>query len=72
VPRCTAPDFIGAMAEVCRDNAVDLSVPTIDTELQILSQNIARFDAVGARVHVSDPETIAIVRELQNAGIPAP
>jgi len=79
VPRCDAPDFIDAMLDICRDNAVDLIVPTIDTELQVLSRNVSRFDAVGTRIHVSDPDTIAIVRDkkktmevLQKAGIPVP
>lgn len=79
VPRCTKPEFIDAMIDICRENAVDLIVPTIDTELEILSGNISRFEAIGTRVHVSDPGTIAIVRDKQKtmevlhaAGVPVP
>lgn len=60
VPRCTAPEFVPAMIELCRRERVTLVVPTIDTELPMLAAARADFAAVGTTVHVSAPDTIAI------------
>lgn len=74
VPRCDGPDFIPCIARIVRDHRIGLIVPTIDTELAAY----ASAD-LGAAVHVSSPDTIAIVRDkgrtmqlLGAAGIPVP
>jgi carbamoyl-phosphate synthase large subunit len=79
VPRCNAPDFIPAMAELCRKESVDLLVPTIDTELAVLSQYAVQFAAVETRVAVSSPDVVALAgnkqltaERLQAAGVPTP
>lgn len=79
VPRCTDPDYVPVLLEYCRENAIELLVPTIDTELEALAEARDRFADEGVLVHVSDPETIAVVRDkartitlLQSAGIPVP
>lgn len=60
VPRCKAPDFIPAMLELCRSQAVSLLVPTIDTELPMLAEHRDDFAAVGTTVAVSAPDVVAI------------
>ncbi|MCA9674637.1 MAG: ATP-grasp domain-containing protein [Myxococcales bacterium] len=60
VPRCTAPDFVPEMIELCRRERIAIVVPTIDTELPALAAARSEFAAVGTRVHVSAPEVIAI------------
>ena len=60
VPRCTAPEFIPVLVELCRKESVGLLVPTIDTELAVLSAHAAQFAAVGTRVVVSSPEVVAL------------
>lgn len=79
VPKCTDPGFTDAMLDICEINNVALVVPTIDTELQVLADNAPRFEKIGTRVHVSDSETIALVRDkirtmeaLRCAGVPVP
>lgn len=69
VPRCTAPDFIPAVMEICRANDVRLVVPTIDTELPYYAEHRGAFDRIGATVGVSRPEVIAICgnKEKMNA-----
>lgn len=79
VPRCTAPDYVERLLEYCARAKIDLLVPTIDTELDVLSRARERFAQVGTMVHVSAPETIDVVRDkertiavLAAAGVPVP
>lgn len=79
VPRCTAPDFIDAMLEICRRHEVRLVIPTIDTELAPLAEAAARFEEIGTTVMVSSPEVVRIAsdkvhthRWLAEHGFPAP
>lgn len=74
VPRVDAPDFIPAIARIVQEHGIGLIVPTIDTELPAY----AGAD-LGAAVHVSSPETVAIARDkgrtmqvLAQAGVPVP
>ena len=79
VPRCDCPAFVDSMLEIVVDSDVDLVVPTIDPELAPLAAAADRFRAAGARVHVSPPSVIEVVRDkvrtaeaLASAGIPVP
>jgi len=65
--------------EICRKEQVKLLVPTIDTELPVLSAHRADFAAVGTRVVVSAPEVVGLARDklatarmLAAAGIMTP
>lgn len=79
VPRCSDPAFIDRIEEIVRQNGIRLIVPTIDTELSAYAEAADRLAAAGAYVHVSDPETIAVVRDktrtmqvLADAGVAVP
>ena len=79
VPGCTHPAFIETMLEIVSDFGVKLVVPTIDPELAPLAEAVPRFAELGARVHVSPPSVIEIVRDklrtvevLGRAGVPVP
>lgn len=79
VPRCSDPDFVPALIEICARERVALLIPTIDTELAVLSLNRAQFEAVGTRVVVSAPEIVALAgdkwesaKRLKEADIPTP
>lgn len=63
VPRCREADYVPALLEICRRERVDLLVPTIDPELDVLSRHAADFAAVGTRVVVSAPDVVAIARD---------
>ena len=39
------PDYIPELVRICRDDAIDLVIPTIDTDLLILSEHTADFAA---------------------------
>src|ERR1035437_4359914 len=53
VPPCTALEFIPAMLEICRCEAVTLVVPTIDTELPAYAAAREEFERIGTVVAVS-------------------
>lgn len=79
VPRCSAVEFFPMMIELCRNEGVTLLIPTIDTELAVLSQHAAEFAAIGTRVVVSEPDVVALANdklqtatELLAAGISTP
>ncbi|APO78939.1 carbamoyl phosphate synthetase-like protein (plasmid) [Rhizobium etli 8C-3] len=79
VPACDDPDFVWALQEIALREKIDLIVPTIDPELPALARAMDDFEAIGCRVHVSQPAVIDIVRDkletmnvLGAAGIPVP
>ncbi len=60
VPAVYAPDYVGRTLDICREYAVDALISLNDLELPILSENKARFEELGVKVIVSDPEVIDI------------
>jgi len=79
VPRCTTQEYVPALLALCREHRVALLVPTIDTELAVLSRYAAQFSVVGTRVVVSAFEVVALANDkrltatrLQEAGINTP
>jgi len=68
VPRCTSDDYIDSLLNICHSNEIGLVVPTIDTELAILSANKKRFTEQGITVSVSDYEFIVMCRDKRNTG----
>ncbi|WP_018185293.1 ATP-grasp domain-containing protein [Kaistia granuli] len=79
VPPYGDPSFVDAILDIVRDRGVDLVVPTIDPELTPLAAAIDRFEAMGARVHVSPSCVIDVARDkmrtaevLAGAGVPVP
>jgi len=63
VPRCTAPEFVSTMLDICRRNNVGLIVPTIDTELPIYAATVDEFAAAGVTILISDPQVIEIASD---------
>ena len=79
VSRCTTPEFVSELADICVTENVRLVVPTIDTELQMLADHQQEFEATGARVVVSSPSVVRMARDkaatarfLNKHGIPTP
>ena len=76
-PHCLDEDFIPRLLEICQHENVELLVPTIDTELEVLAAAQDTFAAIGTRVHISSPEVVRIAldkaataRFLTCAGLP--
>lgn len=79
VPRIKSAQYIPTLLDVCQKEGIDALIPTIDTDLLILSQNRARFESVGTRVIISAPERIAMCRDkrltadyFQSVGLESP
>ena len=72
-------DYIPQLLRICEEDHIDLLIPTIDTDLLLLSQNVAKFDEIGTKVLISKPEKIAICRDknytadfFETCGLKAP
>ena len=63
VPPMRDANYVDSLLEICVKDAIDLLIPTIDTDLLILSENKSRFREVGTRVLISEPEMIRICRD---------
>lgn len=68
VPRCTSEDYIESLLTICLGNGIGLIVPTIDTELAILSANKEIFSKQGITVSVSDYDFVMMCRDKRNTG----
>ena len=57
------PGYIDDLLSICGNDHIDLLIPTIDTDLLILSENKEKFEAIGTKVMISDPDKIRICRD---------
>lgn len=60
------PGYIQNLLDICLSDQIDLLIPTIDTDLLILSENKEKFEAIGTRVMISAPDKIRICRDKNN------
>ena len=60
VPRCTSDDYVDTLLQICQDKQIGVVIPTIDTELLVLAQNRARFEAQGVHLVISDADFIKV------------
>lgn len=68
VPRCTSEDYVETLLTLCMENEIGMIIPTIDTELAILSANKDIFAKQGIFVSVSDYGFIMMCRDKRNTG----
>lgn len=59
----TEPEYISQLLEICVEDRIKLIIPTIDTDLIILSQNKEKFEQVDTKVMVSKPDKVEICRD---------
>lgn len=62
------PQYIQQLVDICVADKIDLVLPTIDTDLLVLSQNIAAYETVGTKVLISKPDKILVCRDKNNTG----
>ena len=60
-PRIKDPEYIPALQEICRSNGIDALIPTIDTDLLLLSQHKVEFGRT--RVLISNESKISVCRD---------
>lgn len=60
--------YIDQLIEICLNDKINLVIPTIDTDLLVLSENIDKFECVGTKVLISRPDKIKICRDKNYTG----
>ena len=63
VSRCTFEAYIDELLQICREKNIGVIIPTIDTELLILAENMQRFQDEGVSVVLSDDSFVRICRD---------
>lgn len=63
VPRVTDPSYLDILYDICIRYHIRMIVPTIDTELFILSEYKSRFERAGIVVVISDKAFISTCRD---------
>ncbi len=63
VCRITDKNYIPKLLSICEREKVDCIIPTIDTDLLLLSENKSKFEQLGAKVLISCPEKVKICRD---------
>ena len=61
--RINDPDYIPRLLDICQKEKIDALIPTIDTDLLLLSQNKEKFAQIGTKVLVSAEEKIKVCRD---------
>lgn len=56
-------DYIPQLISICEQDKIDLVIPTIDTDLMVLSQNTEKFNKIGTKVMISKTESVALCRD---------
>jgi len=79
VPRCTSDEFPSQVAALCKQQKVNLIIPTIDTELSVYAGMRNSLASIGTEVLVSPEAIIKVTRDkeatahiLNNHSIPVP
>ncbi len=57
------PDYIPDLLRIVKKNRIALVIPTIDTDLGILSENKTKFSRLGCQVLISEPEVVRICQD---------
>lgn len=68
VCRISDIEYIPQLKKICKDDKIDLLIPTIDTDLLKLAESKHEFEALGTKVLISDPEMIRICRDKRYTG----
>ena len=77
VPRCTDPLYIDALIDICKKEKIDILLPIMSAELNVLSENKEKFTKIGTKVSVSEPAPLRIANHkgklfdfIKAAGLP--
>lgn len=60
VPAVYDPEYVNITLDICKEQKIDALISLNDLELPILAENKAKFEAIGTKVIVSDPDVIDI------------
>ena len=64
IRRVLEEGYVDELIDICKNKNISLIIPTIDTELKVLSENKERIEKeTSAKIMVSDKEAISIMRD---------
>lgn len=67
LPKISSPNYIDSIIDICNQNDIALIIPTIDTDLLLLSRNREKIESrTKAKVLISDERVIEICRDKIN------
>lgn len=66
VPEASSTGYIPVLLNICISKNIDLLIPTIDPELEILAENRSLFEELGTKMVVSDIELIRACQDKRN------
>lgn len=67
-PKISTPEYLPFLINLCKEERIDALIPTIDTDLMLLSENKDKFKEVGTEVLVADKEKVAVCRDKTVTG----
>jgi carbamoyl-phosphate synthase large subunit len=67
IPPASHPDFLERLRALCEREQIDVVIPLVTRELGLLADARERFEALGTKVIVSDPDVIALVNDKHRA-----
>lgn len=63
VPRIRSAEYLPCLLSICKTEKIDCLIPTIDTDLLLLSEHKQQFEAVGTKVLIAAPDKVRICRD---------
>lgn len=63
VPRGDSEEYVEVLLDICRKENVDILLPIMSVELNVLSANIKRFEEIGTKVSVSGLNPLKIAND---------
>lgn len=63
VCRISDPRYLDQLLSICEQERIDALIPTIDTDLLLLSKNKDRFAAIGTKVLIADYDKVRLCRD---------
>ena len=63
IPAASQPEFIGEILNICREKQIQVLLPLVTRELELLSQYVADFRAIGTSVVVSDADKLHMAND---------
>lgn len=57
------PEYIPQLLSICEIEKIDCLIPTIDTDLLLLAENKAKFEAIGTKVLISAVDKVKLCRD---------
>lgn len=63
IPAASHTQFIGEMLRICGERKIQVLLPLVTRELELLSGHKAEFEAIGTRVVVSDAEKLHMAND---------